>query len=394
MISFRQKATLREIEDSYALVNNSHDGVLRVPADLRYGGSYAVPASLIQFIAVWARSVSDSTLRLYPSGTSAAPGENLAQEPHGIAALYFAGQVSDPVEDVSKKSALAYAIPRIEAMQAGRYRDTMHGRGAFLGCFAGAKNEYLRPFYARGDAESLRSRDEFITLIGQIVAACAPSSERHLNTSRLVAIGSLLYELFKNTHEHASTDEQGVRYRKNLRGVMAKFISVPIEGENPDILSGEDPSYAFFMLRYLANKKRHITAEGRLRAGTQSSFLELTVIDTGPGLIRRWLSKFPKPPNLDGLSIEDEVSIIKRCFEMHATTKDSKSSGGGLDRVVQTLSELKGFLRLRTGRVCLVQDFSSTKANAFAPRHWDPERTALPHTVGAAYSIVIPLSLT
>lgn len=56
-----------------------------------------------------------------------------------------------------------------------------------------------------------------------------------------------------------------------------------------------DPSYAFFMLRYLANKKRHVTAEGRLRAGTQLSFLELTVIDTGPGLIRRWLSKFPNP---------------------------------------------------------------------------------------------------
>ncbi|WP_247591635.1 hypothetical protein [Ralstonia pseudosolanacearum] len=158
-------------------------------------------------------------------------------------------------------------------------------------------------------------------------------------------------------------------------------------------MSSNDSSHAFFFLRNLANKQRHMQDDGRMRSGVQSHFLELTVLDTGPGLVRRWLSRFPEKA-LSELSIADEVEIVKRCFEMHASTKENRSSGGGLDRVVQTLTELKGFLRLRTGRICLVQDFSSDKSRAFSPRHWDTAQEELPLTTGAVYSIIIPLSRT
>ncbi|WP_065860123.1 hypothetical protein [Ralstonia pickettii] len=386
MISFRQKVTLHEIEAAYESIGGEGGGVLRVPSALRFGGNIGVHGALIQFISYWARTVINSHLRLY--------GESLADEPHGIAALYFASQTSGiGGEPLSKREALQPAVPRIAAMQEGRYLDTMHGRGVFLACFAGAKNEYLKPFYASGSEDSLRSRDEFITLTNQIISACAPSTAKRLTPERLVAIGSLLYELFKNTHEHAVTNEMGVRYDKSVRAVLAKFVSVQGTGEGEGILSSEDSSHAFFFLRNLANKQRHMQDSGRLRSGVQSHFLELTVLDTGPGLVRRWLSRFPGR-NLSDLSIADEVDIVKRCFEMHASTKENRSSGGGLDRVVQTLTELKGFLRLRTGRVCLVQDFSSEKSRAFAPRHWDTAQEELPLTTGAVYSIIIPLSRT
>lgn len=386
MISFRQKVTLHEIEDAYKLIGDEGGATLRVPSTLRFGGNIGVPGALIQFISYWARAIVHSRLRLY--------GESLAEEPHGIAALYFASQASDASDEpITKRAALQPAVARIAAMQDGRYLETMHGRGVFLACFAGARNEYLRPFYASGSEDSLRSRDEFITLTGQIIAACAPLTEKRLTADRLSAIGALLYELFKNTHEHAVTDESGVQYEKNIRAVLAKFISVQGQKEGEGMLSSEDSSHAFFFLRNLANKQRHVQEDGKLRSGVQSHFLELTVLDTGPGLVRRWLSRFPDKA-LSDLSIGDEVDIVKRCFAMHASTKENRSSGGGLDRVVQTLSELKGFLRLRTGRICLVQDFSSEKSRSFAPRHWDTSQEELPLTTGAVYSIIIPLSRT
>lgn len=386
MISFRQKVTLQEIEATYRSVGNEESSTIRVPSALRFGGNVGVPGALIQFVAHWSRNVANSQLRLY--------GETLANEPHGIAALYFASQINDAKDKpVSKRVALEPAVARIAAMQEGRYLQTMHGRGVFLGCFAGAKNEYLKPFYASASEDSLRSRDEFITLTGQIISACAPLTERRLTANRLAAIGALLYELFKNTHEHAITDESGVRYEKSIRAVLAKFIAVQTQKKGEGVLSDEDPSHAFFFLRNLAHKQKHMQEDGRLRSGVQSHFLELTVLDTGPGLARRWLSRFPGKA-LSDLSIEDEVEAVKSCFAMHASTKENRSSGGGLDRVVQTLVELNGFLRLRTGRICLVQDFSSEKSRSFSPRHWDTSQEELPWTSGAVYSIIIPLSRT
>lgn len=388
MISFRQKVSLHEIEAAYSKIENKDDTTLRVPSALRFGGNIGVPGSLIQFISYWARTVFPSHLRLYGDGDS------LAEEPHGISALYFASQVSDfKDEPISKREALQPAVACIAAMQEGRYLETMHGRGVFLACFAGARNEYLRPFYAAATEDSLRSRHEFITLTNQIISACAPLAERKFTADRLTAIGALLYELFKNTHEHAVTDEIGVRYEKNVRAVLVKFIAVQAQKKGEGVLSGEDPSHAFFFLRNLANKQLHAQKDGRPRAGVQSHFLELTVLDTGPGLVRRWLSKFPGK-ELSDLTINDEVEIVKHCFAMHATTKENRSSGGGLDRVVQTLVELNGFLRLRTGRICLIQDFSSEKSRSFSPRHWNPSQEELPPTTGAVYSIIIPLSRT
>lgn len=386
MISFLQKISLHDIEAAYSEIESKDGTTLRVPVQLRFGGNIGVPGSLIQFISYWARTVSPSHLQLY--------GDSLAEEPHGISALYFASQVSSSKgESISKREALQPAVACIAAMQEGRYLETMHGRGVFLACFAGAKNEYLRPFYSSASEDSLRSRDEFITLTNQIISACAPHAVRKITPDRLTAIGALLYELFKNTHEHAVTDQLGVRYEKNIRAVLVKFIAVQAQKEGEGVLSGDDSSHAFFFLRNLTHRKIHAQKEGRPRAGVQTHFLELTVLDTGPGLVRRWLAKFPGKA-LNDLTIEDEVDIVKNCFAMHSTTKENRSGGGGLDRVVQTLVELNGFLRLRTGRICLVQDFSSEKTRGFSPKHWDASQTELPPTTGAVYSIIIPLSRT
>ncbi len=394
MISVRQAVSSLELEDIYAEIGSVDGSVLRVPTSLKYGGAFGVPASLIQFMATWSRKQTNAKLKLYPSGETPAALQGLAQEPHGMAALYFAPSMVDKTNHVvPSRDGLTYVIPHIHAMQNGDYLGTMHGRGVFLGCFAGAKNEYLHPLYSRGQQNSLRGRDDFAILARQIIEACAPSARRGLTPRRLNAISNLMYELFRNTDEHARTDEIGKFYSRNLRGLMVKFISVNAEAVKSES-SGRDVPHSIFILRNLANQRLHLNAEGRPRSASDASYLELTVFDTGPGLVRRWMSKNGEAQTIDKLRIEEEVDLVRTCFERHTTTKDIEASGHGLDLVVNVLSELKAFLRLRTGRLCLIQDFSSLKSKKFEPQHWLKDRIELPLTAGAAYSIIIPLSRT
>lgn len=390
MISFSQAVSLKEIEAAYSGFQNEQ--TLRLPTTLKFGGGAGVPGSLMQLTAAWSRNVPEPILRLYNKHPGEA-AEALSKEPHGIAAAYFADTIETAErEPMSTRAALANAVARIEAMQSSSFRETMHGRGVFLGCFTRAKNEFLIPLYSRAEVGAIRSRDEFVTLTSRIIAACAPSAEQQMTEARRIWLGTLIYELFKNTDEHATTDEQGRPYPKNLRAVMAKFITYDAKTAAAH-LGEDDPRLSFYLLHNIANRRASKGSDERWQ-NRQSALLELTVLDTGPGLARRWLSRHgDQGDKIEQLSIADEVALVQKCFELHTTTKTTAGSGGGLSYVLQTLQRLNAYLRLRTGRVCLVQDFSTPKAEAlFAPTHWLKEQPVLPMTAGACYSIVVPLS--
>ena len=387
MISFKQAVTLREIETSYD--EASHDPILRIPLALRYGGTVGVPAALMQYVATWSRRHMQPTLQLY-GHLKSNPMEAIAQEPHGLVSTYFTNSVQIPGRDapLSTREALSYGVARIQAMQESRFRETMRGRGVFLCCFGRAKNEYLIPFYSRAHPSSLRSRADFVSLTSRIISACAPSAEFKVTEQDNTAIGTLIYELFRNTEEHATVDEKGKPYQRNVRALMAKFIAYDRNATNEQVVS-DDPVFS----KYLAEKSAAHAAKapGGNSPLQRASFLELTVLDTGPGLVRRWISR-DAPPSLDELPLQTEVDIVKQCFALHTTTKSISASGLGLAYVLKTLSQLNAFLRLRTGRICLVQDFSDTPSGSFEPTHWLENQKKLSYTAGASYSIVIPLT--
>ena len=388
MISIEKSVSLPLIERFHELLREENEITLRIPTSLDYGGAFGVPASLIQFFAAWSRE-NNKHIKLYSSKNPDLTLRDLSQEPHGMAALYFASDIIDKDDKfVSTREGLMHVIPNIKAMQASNYRDTMHGRGVFLVCFSGAKNEYITPFYSRGEPNSLRGRDDFEILTRQIITTSAPIAGHTLNDQAFSSISNLIYELFRNTDEHAQTDEQGNIYPRNVRGVMAKFISLNKEDEK----DSTERHHAMFMLRNRLNRKLHSDKQNKKKFPETMAFLELTVFDTGPGLAKRWLSKTNCSSNLRELDIEDETQLVKNCFKRHATTKNSTSSGHGLDLVIDVLTEVKAFLRLRTGRVCLYQDFGYFQAQEFSPLHWNKEQPMMEETAGAVYSIIIPLS--
>src|SRR6185369_9936312 len=85
------------------------------------------------------------------------------------------------------------------------------------------------------------------------------------------------------------------------------------------------------------------------------SFFELSIFDSGPGLALRWLGR-PLGPDE---RIEDEYTAVMACLHKHGTSSAHTHRGIGLHSVMRTLSERKGFLKIRTGRLSVYRDFVS-----------------------------------
>lgn len=396
MISFTSKSTLIQIEEAYSKLTSDDARTVRLPIHLSHGGSFGIIPALIQFVATWSRRVSAGTLSPYGAGSGAMAFSELLRQPHGFVACYISPHLADPKQAVLDRGVvLAQGRGVIEAMQSDRLRETMNGRGAFLACLAGAKNEFLLPLYKLPDPEKgLRGSGEFNLLTRRIIDACAPEFARRTSSSSLDSVSLLLRELFENTNDHARSDEFGRAYdwnRPNVRGILAKFIAFGSYEEASEAFKGDATHSLFFNRAMLGKPKVGGAALPDEKTSETRIFLELSVFDSGPGIARRWFSHKHPGEDFKFLSIQKEEELVREAFELGKTSKSGNGTGVGLDSVCKSMLQLKALLRLRTGRLCLYQDFSSSNTSDFAPSHWLSERRELAPVSGSVFSILIPL---
>jgi len=258
------------------------------------------------------------------------------------------------------------------------------GEVQFLLVFQVQKNEFLLPLYERPCLEGLRGIGDFERLAQQLINCCDPSALRRLPETHIQTIGLLIRELFENTNDHATSDEYGKKYYweyPNVRCISAKYITFNPNDTNSVSALSDTPHRLFYqkaLLNYTATKI--------------IGFLEVTVIDSGPGIAKRWLSHVSPRGKIENISIDLEEKLVREAFELGKTTKNISGTGIGLDTVIKSLVKLKALLRLRTGRLCLYQSFSGNSKQVFAPSHLHKDRKELPKVVGTSFSILIPLS--
>lgn len=382
-----RKLNIYEIEDLYQSL--STDPNLRLPISMSHGGGLGVDAALAQFIVTWARAYEKSVLHLYsPVGDEAILQiTQLAQSAAGFFALIMCGEVhAQDHQLIDRRQALIAIRPLVEAMFAGDLRNTSNLRGARptainLFCVNNAKREFIKPFYFDHAVPKVQPRSWFSTLVDTSSKLMnARNDQGALLRSGLPALGSVLWELISNADQHAVTDVDGIKYKKALRGTSIKLNKM----SRQDALEYSDvePELARFIL------KRFLKSE-------VLEFLEISVIDSGPGLARRWLTAKTERPveTLEDLSLEAELEATLDCFKKHVTSKaQSPNSGMGLHNAVQALNKLKAFVRVRTGRLSLHQAFhGSDEIMEFEPSIRYGGRV-LSAVEGTVFTICIPVN--
>lgn len=161
-----------------------------------------------------------------------------------------------------------------------------------------------------------------------------PAYSEWLSTEHRGIVTDLLYEAFKNTHEHARSDLKGRELPISFRGIAVRHHS--FLRNNLEEAAAESVPLSGFLKELvpptIGNK--------------QIQLLELSVFDCGVGYASH-LRRLP----LEELAPDDEIAAVNECFEKNVSSKSLSGAGQGLALIDGLLGDNNGFLRLRTGRL-------------------------------------------
>jgi hypothetical protein len=392
------------LDDLTNRLGTAESRVLQVPSSaLGTKNGVGVDGPLIQFLAAWRRAHDDAELYLAAREDSNIVN-NLLKNPHGIAALYFARNVRFlGGESTDARPFLKQFLPRLLAMQSGSFRETVGQRGCHMASFAGAANEWLKPFYPFGDDSEVLNAERFPSLFSRIIESFDPSIKDSLEKDDINDLAHLYYELFDNTHCHARRSVDGELLVPSIRGSIVrrldyrlyrdaivsdigkpflKYISSMIRIQRPQPIDAKVNIQRF--KDNLVGKNRDENPLS-LRA---FPFLELTVYDTGPGIASHFGTV-----NSDREST-DSLSLLKSAFTVGESSKSIRGSGIGLSTVLSGLFRMKGFLILRTNGVSLYQDFSFAKSADFEPEVLGTiNKNLAENPTGSSFTLIVPLGI-
>lgn len=353
VLRIEREFSLDDFERSLDVVNRG-EFVLQLPHVIKTN-AVGAEVALLQLIISWARKDPEQALlRLYSKTDDGERQAAFAQTPFGLAALVMARRVQSVSGDnIDRYKILLMARSYVVAMAErplSVLREYNKSTLAFL-CIDNAR-EYRRParFYIPG-TDKVRQRSDFTSLI-RSCAALLPASRRIMRHDIFDSAGSLLYEAFQNTHDHAQTDEIGNVLRHSVRGLLLNFQYVRIDGLVQ--AAGDSAPLQTYYREWQPD----------IDTARHAQFLEIAVFDSGPGMARRWLAtqtelaaRLPRGGYLD-----EEYRAVTQCLHKGSTTKSGSTSGNGLFRIMHVIKRMGGVIRIRTGSLSLVKAFSGTSA--------------------------------
>ncbi len=387
VIRLQGEASVSETEEYLeALARAAPDTDLLLPRKLplrQLGGTSAV----LQLVLTWYRRCPQGALRLHLPGTAGptdAPAiDNFLTTDHGFLAFVLRGRLlsADGSRDVTE-AARRLADARLAQMD--DVTAAVRGPKLLLACADHTAWAAPAPFYKRGaETVEIGGLEHYRTLARRL-SVIAGTGRRHraFDRAQVRHVGTLVRELVRNTHEWARSDEAGTVYDASVRGLRAE-LHLMSDQDLERAVAGQEP------LADWATQPEVRASDGRYR------LVELTVFDTGPGLAARRLHELGEAQP----EIADEYAALRDCLRRHFSTAADPERGVGLDQVLHTLTSLRAFLRVRTGRINLYRDFAATP---YAPASSKDEpwmldwrnriaTTTEPPVAGTTYTVLFPL---
>lgn len=207
--------------------------------------------------------------------------------------------------------------------------DHLPRRTGILKCFE-IENEFI------GNYTILKKHLEQ-SISEEVLGFSSPIKKEYRKVS--IPINMIIYELMKNTFMWAREAEHEIPIEPSVRGFSLKFVKKRRDNLVADFSDHKGLSGYFKNERLLENNLRELY------------LLELTVFDTGIGMIDKWKS-------LNANESESDINILKKCLTKHMTSVQgihSEDHGIGLDRMMRVLDS-KGFLRIRTNGLAVYRD--------------------------------------
>ena len=388
-ISVRERDGVREFEQHISTAQQRDDATLRVPKSISHGGDLGRSVAFAQLVATWADTCTSPHIRTpLPMGNLQVL-ERFISRLHGLTAAYYADQiVAKDGKTNLREELLEAAKPRIEAMGERKFNLVAKGRLTELIFVHRARNQFHSATYLgqpsvadlmdpQRHGELIVSAQEMNALIRNVLKAQnLPKSDFERLTPLLdgerYPLGHLLHETFQNTAEHAYLDASRRIPAKGVRCILIAPRHCQAASLQPDKFVSVEHSG---LIAYFERLRERAGRKGR----SLVHFLELSVLDTGPGFAETIKSSL----NAD----VSDANCVKECFRDHVSSKPGPNSGLGLGRILSHVDSLGGFIRVRTSTTeVFFSGFEETDAS-LAPH----VAAGLPKVCGTTLTIAIPL---
>ena len=390
-LDIRRKDELHDFE-RYLTLENIDTRILRLPTNIREGGSLGGAAALTQLVNTWQNQSTSCILQTYLKPDAESSHEKFIFGLPSLAATYYAHQVFGlDTSDNIRQKLLAAAKPRVQAMANRRLRETSKGQKVEFLFFVGAKNEFHNTFYTRqpessdlGDRQRhgqlISSPAEMNLLLEDCLKAIGARKRnkqwdilRKYLTMSNKPLGTAVHEIFRNTAEHGYLDVHAVKPSKGLRCFLLGLYQVSRDHlAEPKLLSITRPP----AVRYFQDLSRSFHE----RAGKNITFLELSILDSGPGFAA----------TMSDHAAGNNRELVANCFRKHQTAKPGRASGVGLFRVLAAVNELGGFIRVRTSTAEAFYASSSEYWPTMDPISYTEDD--LPNVTGSLITLGIPVT--
>lgn len=338
-----------EIETLLASGRLATEGI-KIPNTLTNSGALGMSLAVTQLLLTWARRNEDRILQTHLN-----PGDNegykaFVGSAHGLAAAYFADKVEATDGSDIRRPLLEAARERIFAMHTSDLPNTARGSAIEFVLIQGARAEFHGALYSRApSAADLADREKHghlvqsPTAMNALLTGCAKSLSlegklKHLLEWKNAPLGQLLHESFRNTAEHAYYPAKGGRLSPNFRCVRIGMTYLTREDvSGASISKRESQAIASTYFQRIAEKR---SEEHRAKI----QFFEISILDSGAGFASTISQASPEARR------SDRDAVIQ-CFGKHISAKPGRNSGLGLNRILNEVHALDGFLRVRTNTV-------------------------------------------
>lgn len=338
-------------------------------------------SEVIQALVTWARRFPNPVLRMYHP-ESALSADSFTST-HVLAAVILARHVLDLQGEDITSLARMHVQRRLTELS----KSTMIGRSAPLVAAdhtSEARPDSLYRVVRRhaGLSREVKDAGAFGEVVRNSIRAMNVGElAAHAVSSRATEIGWVLRELFDNTDRHARTNsDQITPLRPSIRMILMRDVQLPLAV----LERGLDKATA--LPAYLAHGAHLGGFEGG-QGKEMRRFAHISVLDSGIGL--------PDRARSEGTSFGSDVDAVIWCLRRYATRGSTSGRGRGLNEVQRLLSDLDGYLQIRTGAVRFERDFVASPFHEL-----DEDRVVrqgawqiasnLPPVSGTAVSFIVP----
>lgn len=354
-------------------------------------GSYA---AAIQAINTWARISSSRDVYIKATGAAVSDRiDELLSKPHKFCLSMIARNIYVD-GDIESLRPLVNSTARDIVERQGKTKfGQQRGGLCWFALVDHSTKGFDRNFYLHSHDRkpAVRGLLQFRSVISAMVdkSTNTMGGAQPLSDEESDYLGRAFYELFLNTHEHGSRGiEKETWLKPGMRVIYTNGVNLIASSVDARAAASGAMSSYFSAIDELPSERRR--------------FIEISVVDSGLGYEGRWRADQPQIESEASLSsLDSEYDIFKKCFTFRQTSSGKSSKGHGLPVVMERLTKLKAFMRVRSGRLSLFRDFVN---NPFKSGDlcefvdWVTQKsgakTEMAPVTGVAVTFLIPLEMS